>query len=80
MAIKKFLIQVEHSEQTRWHQNDSEFCMLLHLPVAMMFAQNTDGPLPRVTVTAEEVPTMIEIQHTDCIVPNCPLESEHYAA
>lgn len=56
MQTKKFLIQLECADNTRFHASDAELCEWLHLPIQSAINAQTAGPCPRVTITAEEQP------------------------
>lgn len=55
---KKFLVQLECAENTRFFASDSELCEWLHLPIASAINAQTTGPCPKVTITPEETGAM----------------------
>lgn len=56
MPIKKFLIQIESAENTRWLANDGDIAEQLQATAEIVARANTSGTEPRATVTVEEAP------------------------
>lgn len=54
MKIKKYLLQFEFEEGTRWLFSDGATARTLQLVGENVAACHTTGPRPRVTVTVEE--------------------------
>jgi hypothetical protein len=54
MQIKKFLVQFEFADDTRWPNTDSAVADNLAQCAHAVARVNSLGPLPQVTVTPEE--------------------------
>jgi len=51
MTTKKFLVEFEFDERTRWRVSDKDLAERLQLVCEIPARMDTDGPVPRVTVT-----------------------------
>lgn len=56
MTTKKFLIQIESAENTRWFSDDKDVAAQLQATAEIVARANTNGTEPRATVTLEEAP------------------------
>ena len=55
MKIRKFLVQIECSDRTKWTEGPAVVTELLAILATSAIASCTSGPKPAVTVIAEEI-------------------------
>jgi len=61
MKTKKFLIQIESADTTRWLFPDSHFADLMRTLAMSAVVAHTDGPKPSVIVSPEEQPEAVPV-------------------